>query len=190
MRTLALCILAVGLALAGCGGPKIVVVNSSRIYQESEAGKAGLAYLEQVEKDVKGKAEAAQRVAESMPDNAAMPMSLQQFFIACQEAMNNAQQQAVSSVQENINRSIAQYREHHSVSIIMQNDAVVSTDPAVDVTDAIIAEMNKSDISFAPVTIADFIPPPAPAKPAPAPAPAPKKPRPAKKAAPATPAAN
>ncbi|MDR2727257.1 MAG: OmpH family outer membrane protein [Deltaproteobacteria bacterium] len=174
-----LCIFTASLMLTGCGSSKIMVINASRIYQESEAGKAGLAYLEQVEKDVKGKAETAQRVAESMPDNEAMPASLQQFFITCQETMNNAQQEAVNSVQDLINRSITQYRERNHATVIMQNDAVISMDPAVDVTDAVIAEMNKSAISFAPVNIVDFTPPPAPARPAPAPAPTPKKARPA-----------
>ena len=175
-------VLAAGLILTGCGS-KVVVVNPSRIYQESDAGKAGLAYLEQVEKDVKAKAEAAQRIAESMPDNDAMPMSLQQFFIACQEAMNNAQQQAVASVQDLISRSISSYREKNSVTVIMQNDAVISVDPVADVTNAVIADMNKSAVSFAPVTIADFVAPPAPAKEA-KPAPAPRRSRPAQKAAP------
>ena len=155
------------LVLNGCVPPRISVVNASRIYQESDAGKAGIAHLEQVEKEVKGKAEAAQRLAEAMPDNSAMPMSLQQFFVACQEAMNNAQQEAVNSVQELINQSIALYRERNKVAIIMQSDAVLSSDPTVDVTDAVIAEMNKSSISFAPVNIADFVPPQAPPKPAP-----------------------
>ena len=160
-------VLAASLVLGGCGS-NVAVINASRIYQESEAGKDGLAYLEQVEKDVRAKAEAAQRVAESMPDNDAMPMSLQQFFVTCQEAMNNAQQEAVNSVQDLINRSIAQYRERNRLVVIMQSDAVVSSDPAADVTDAVIAEMNKSPIAFAPVNIADFVPPPAPPKAAPA----------------------
>ena len=167
-----LLILMAGLVLTGCGSSsKIMVINSSRIYLESDAGKAGLAYLEQVEQEVKAKAEAAQRIAESMPNNEAMPMSLQQFFITCQETMNNAQQQAVNSVQELINSSIAKYRERSRTAIIMQSDTVVSMDPGVDVTDAVIGEMNKSPISFAPVDIADFTPPPAPARQIPAPAP-------------------
>jgi len=165
MRTALALILMAGLGLTGCGGSsKVVVVNTSRIYQESEAGKAGLAYIEQVEKDVKSKAETAQRVAESMPNNSAMPMSLQQFFIICQDAMNTAQQQAVDSVQELITKSIAKYREQNNATIIIQNDAVVSMDPVVDATDAIIAEMNKSSIAFAPVSIDDFIPPQAPVR--------------------------
>jgi Outer membrane protein len=146
------------LALTGCGS-KVAVVDQARIYQESEAGKAGLAYLEQVERDVKTKAEAAQRIAESMPDNEAMPLSLQKFFVTCQEAMNNAQQQAVSAVQDLINRTITNYREQQKVTVIMQNDGIVSYDPGADVTNEIIGEMNKSAVVFDPVVIPDFAPP-------------------------------
>ncbi len=161
MRTslvLALMLIA-AFAVSGCAGSKIGVVNSARIYQESDAGKAGLAYLEQVERDVKAKAEAAQRVAESMPDNEAMPLSLQKFFVSCQEAMNNAQQQAVNAVQDLITSSISNFREQQHMTVILQNDAIVSASPQADVTDAVIAEMNKSAVVFEPVVIPDFVPP-------------------------------
>lgn len=169
-------VLLAALAITGCAGSKVVVVNPARIYQESDAGKAGLAYLEQVERDVKAKAEAAQRTAENAQDNDAMLLSLQRFFISCQEAMNNAQQQAVGNVQELIARSITNYREKNRVTVIMQNDAVLSSAPEADVTEAVIAEMNKSPLNFPAVDIADFVAPPAPEKPA--------KPEPKRRAAP------
>ena len=151
--------IATAFILTGCAGSKVGVLNSARIYQESNAGQAGLAYLEQVEQDVKAKAEAAQRIAESMPDNDALPLSLQKFFASCQEAMNNAQQQAVNAVQELVAKSITNFREQNGLTVIMQNDAVLSANPNADVTDGVIAEMNKSAVVFEPIEIPDFVPP-------------------------------
>lgn len=145
--------------LCACATSRVGVIQSVRIYQESNAGKAGLAYLEQVEQDVKVKAEAAQRLAESLPDNDELSKALQTFFVNCQEIMNNAQEQAVGTVQDLINRTIASYREEKRLSLIVQNDAAVSFDPNSDVTEDIIAEMNKSSVTFEPVSIPDFVPP-------------------------------
>lgn len=154
------------LILAGCNANKVAVINSARIYQESSAGKAGLAYLESVEQQVRAKAEAAQKVAENMPNNEALPLSLQQFFASCQEAMNSAQQEAVTSVQDLIKKSIDNYRTQKDITIIMQSEAAVSVAPTADITEGVIAEMNKASISFKPVNIADFVAPAAPAAPA------------------------
>jgi outer membrane protein len=152
-------LLLAGLSLSGCAGSKVAVVNSARIFQESDAGKSGLAYLEQVEKDVKAKAENAQRIAESLPDAESMSAALQQYFVTCQESMNAAQQQAVTAVQGLINRSLVNYRERNGIAVILQNEAVLGLDPAADATDEVIRTMNMEPLSFAPIDIADFTPP-------------------------------
>ncbi len=146
-------------ALVGCGANKVAVLDPAKLYQDSSAGKAGLVYLESVEQEVRAKAEAAQKIAETMPNNPDLPVALQTFFADCQEVMNKAQQDAVSAVQDLVKKTIDEYRAKENISIVLESEIAVSADQQSDITNKIIEMMNKSTVQFAPVMVKDFVAP-------------------------------
>ncbi len=166
MRTVLLISLLVlaSLSLSACGGSKIAVLDPSRVYQESEAGKAALAHLEAVQQDVQKKAESAQAYVPKAAKNNEVAMGLQHFFLAAQEAMGQAQQETINRMQELVQTSITAYREKNNIAAVFQKESLISMDQSIDITDKVIELMNQTPLSFTPVQLEEFTPPASPRK--------------------------
>ncbi|MGJ3523596.1 OmpH family outer membrane protein [Nitratidesulfovibrio sp. D1] len=152
MKRYALVLLALAaiVALAGCNQPKsggIAVVNTARVYQESEAGKAGVKHLETLHEEMQNQLNQMQESLQQdqSDDN---KRKFQEAFADYQKRMGAEQQQVISVLNENLQKVLDTYREKNGLDVIVGNDNVLSAGPSADVTGNIVAELNKLNITF------------------------------------------
>ena len=72
-------------------------------------------------------------------------MNLQQRMQAEEQNVNNALLEHVLSV-------IKKYREQNGLTVILRSEAALDYDKSLDVTEQLLAEVNKQNIEFKPVT--------------------------------------
>lgn len=148
-----LAVLALSFALTGCNQPKtgsVAVVNTARIYQESEAGKAGVKHLESLHNDMQAQLNKMQAELQKNPGEETS-CKFQQLYADLQQRMGAEQQQVITVLNENLQRVLDAYREQKGLDLIVANEGVLSVNARADVTADIVAELNKTQITFKPI---------------------------------------
>lgn len=140
------------LIIAGCNSnSKIAVVNSEKAIQESEAGKAGMAYLETMSKAIQEELIALQEEAENGKDKEAAQAKLQLRLREAQQRFSAEQQQVFNKVDAQFKSALDAYRAKEKLDVILFAEAALSFNPQMDITQQIMAEMNRAKISFEPL---------------------------------------
>lgn len=162
LRFLGLCLLSVALfALTACNnesaGGGVGVINPEKIYEESEAGKAGVAYLNTVGEMMQNElttlqAKLQEGNGESKEEAAA---KFQQGLMALQERFNVAQQHVMNQIQEMYQQSIEECRMQKKLTVIIDVTSTAAHAPSIDITDDVIAIMNQKKVEFPPVMPVD-----------------------------------
>ena len=147
MRTIsaiALCLMLV-FATTGCAASKIAVVDPARLFQESEPGKAGIEHLKQLEAAMQEQLKTAQGMIEKAPNDEALRARFQKTFVGYQQIVNAEQQKVVQQINGLMQKN--------GYSVIMNAEGLLAFDPKSDVTKDVIAEMDKTKVTFAPVKL-------------------------------------
>ena len=196
MRILALLsvMLLAGVLLTGCiqsepAAPTVGVVDTARVFRDSDAGKGGVKFLEGLHEKMQGELNAIQDTLQKNPNDMAAQAKLQETYMSLQQRMGAEQQNVITLLNDAAQRAMDTYRTQKKLLIVLGSEAALSFDKAVDITAEVIAEMNKQKLEFK--ALQPEAPAAAPAKEAPvqAPAtPAPAKEAPAKNATKAAPA--
>lgn len=142
--------------LSGCinsneSSPAVAVVDSSRVFKESEPGKAGIKHLESLHESMQAELNALQQELQAKPDNEALQQKLQEKYMAYQQRIGAEQQQVINVLNDTIQKALNTCREQKKLALILGTDAVLSFGPAVDITSLVIAEVNKNSVTFKPV---------------------------------------
>ncbi|MEG2172329.1 MAG: OmpH family outer membrane protein [Desulfovibrionaceae bacterium] len=158
--------------LAGCfqtenSAPAVGVVDTARVFRDSDAGKAGVKFLEGMQEKMQADLNEIQEVLKKNPNDQAAQQKLQETYMGFQQRMGAEQQNVVTLLNDATQRVLDTFRQQKKLSVILSQEATLSFDKAVDVTAEVIAELNKQKVEFKAVM------PEAPAK-AVAPAEAPK----------------
>ncbi len=144
---------------AGCDKPQdtkaVAIVNISQVFQESEAAKAGMKYLEDIGDEMQKEFLALQQDLEKDPNNAEKEKKFNESLTAFQGRLNAEQQQVLTRINDTFQQVTDAYREKNNIAVILRSDQVVSMDAAYDVTNDIVKEMNKLELTFTPITPAD-----------------------------------
>lgn len=162
--------------LAGCfqsenSAPTVGVVDTARIFRDSEAGKTGVKFLEGLQEKMQADLNEIQEVLKKNPNDQAAQQKLQETYMSFQQRMGAEQQNVVTLLNDATQRVLDSFRQQKKLSIILSQEATLSFDKAVDVTAEVIAELNKQKLEFKPVA------PEAVVAPAVTPAPAPAAPK-------------
>ncbi len=147
LRYFALLILAVVL-LAGCeqnapqktAAPSVAVVDFNRLVLESAAGKQGTTHLEAAAADMQKKLMGMQN-SEDMAQ-------MQVAFAMYQEAVNALQEKVVATFTEAVKATTNEVRAAKGIDCVLHSEAAIALAPAADITDAVIAELNKKQIAY------------------------------------------
>ena len=148
MRTIsaiALCLMLV-FATTGCAASKIAVVDPARLFQESEPGKAGIEHLKQLEAAMQEQLKTAQGMIEKAPNDEALRARFQKTFVGYQ-------QKVVQQINGLMQKTLEDFRTKNGYSVIMNAEGLLAFDPKSDVTKDVIAEMDKTKVTFAPVKL-------------------------------------
>lgn len=154
MRLKAFCLpllLLASLALAGCNG-KLAVINPDRVFQESNAVKSGTTYLENLSKDLQDELIAAQEEGRKNKNQRSAQVAMQTRVTEAQQRYGAEQQQVMNKVNALYLRALDNCRTKEKVDVVINSDAALSYNPKMDITQKVIEEMNRTPLTFAPLT--------------------------------------
>jgi len=151
-----LCVAVFCLALVGCNqemkadsSPKVAVVDPAKVFQDSQPGKDGMAYLEKVSAEVQQQFKDLQKeAAEAKGQNSGTVTDLQAQVAKIQERVSAEQQMVVTKLNDLFQKVLKQYRKENGVSLVIPAEQALSFDESADATAAIVAIMNKEHVSF------------------------------------------
>ena len=132
----------------GTSQSKLAVVDMTRIMRDSEAGKAGVKHLEALQADMQEQLNAIQGRLEKNGSDADAQKELQTVYMMSQQRMQVEQQNVVNVLYDTMQRIINAYRADKGYALIISSEAAASFDPKADVTNDIIAAMDKQKIDF------------------------------------------
>ena len=151
LRTLALAMAALLLwgAAAGAEEEKWAVVDISRLMKESDPGKAGIKYIEDQQTLMQKDLDDIQSKLENAPKDQELMRSLQQTYAASQQKIQAAGASIANMLFDAVKSALDKYRADNGYAMLIGVEAVASYDPAKDVTEAVMAEVNKAKLDFA-----------------------------------------
>lgn len=154
-KILALVMAVFVLALVGCNeekvdpGTKIAVVDPGKAIMECDSGKAGMEYLQKLGADMEAYLKPMQEASQADPSQE----NTGKFHTAVNDMqirMGAEQQRIVGMLQENYDAALDAYRSENGVGLILVKEGVQSYDPALEITDAIIAALNTKKVDIEP----------------------------------------
>lgn len=146
-------VLAMSALLLACNegqGQKIGVVDLNRLMRDSVPGKAGLKFIENQQTELQGKLDSIQEKLEKNPADEAAMQELQKVYAASQQRIQAEGQNVVTQLFDSIQKTLNAYREKNGYSVLMRAEALDSYDPSLDVTNAVMADVDKLKIDFKP----------------------------------------
>ncbi|MDR2054728.1 MAG: OmpH family outer membrane protein [Desulfovibrio sp.] len=132
--------------------PKLAVVDMQRIMRDSEPARTGVKFLEDLHAGMQEKIQAIEARLEKNPQDEDAQKELQSVYMTSQQRMQAEQQNVVTLLYDAIQRVMNAYREQNGYELILNAEVVAAFSPALDVTTAVIAEVNKQKIEFKPLT--------------------------------------
>lgn len=139
--------------LAACNdgqGGKLGVVDMNRLMRDSAPGKAGLKFIESQQTELQGRLDALQDKLEKNPSDDAAMQELQKVYAAAQQKIQAEGQQVVTQLFDAIQKTLDSYRSQNGYAVLIRAEALDSYDPALDITGAVMAEVDKLRIDFKP----------------------------------------
>ncbi len=157
IRFLVLSLLVLCLAVSGCQqtqepAVKVGVVDMNRLLRDSEPGKEASRFLEGMQKEIQQQIDDVQARLGKDPENEALQRELQAIYMGGQQRINAEQQNVVSQLLDLTQRLVNNYRKANGLSVVLGTDVAVAYDPALDVTNALLDEMNKQKVNFVSVS--------------------------------------
>jgi outer membrane protein len=154
MKSTAVVLLICGVLLAagGCAkqtgeAQKIGVVDVGRVFQESSAGKQGMAYLQSINEDFRKEFE---KMQQGTDEQAADAQKMQQSIAEFQAKIGQEQERIVTLLNEEFRMLLESFRQENNFTVLLSQETVLSATDGVNVTDRIIQEFDKLKIDLAP----------------------------------------
>lgn len=163
MRTLLVMALALASMLVACNegqSPKIGVVDMNRLMRDSAPGKAGLKFIESQQADLQAALDKIQEKLEKNPGDEAAVQELQKVYASSQQKIQAEGQGVVTKLFDSIQAALDNFRKQNGYQLLIRMEALDSFDPGLDVTSAIMAEVDKLKIDFSPAETKDATNPP------------------------------
>ena len=151
------CFLLAALLLSGCitpadsSAPAVAVVDSARVFKESEPGKTGIKHLESLHESMQAELNALQQALQDKPNDEKLQQKLQEKYMVYQQRISAEQQQVINTLNEAIQKALDACRVQLKLALIVGTDVVLSYGPAADITGAVITEVNKTTVEFKPI---------------------------------------
>lgn len=158
IRFMAVPLLLLSLLCAACqqgeekaSGPSIAVVDLVRVMRDSEAGKAGIKYLEDMRAGIQKQLDDIQAKLEKDPENEQLQRQLQTVYMSAEQQMGEEQQNVLFQLQNVTKRVMDEFRKAKGYDVLLSAETLSSYDEKLDVTNDLLVEMNKQKVNFAPL---------------------------------------
>lgn len=136
--------------LSACqtGGQKVALVDMGRVFQEAAPAQAGQQYLADLNMKLQTQfAEIQQKMGDKEPSPEEMAQ-IQQSVASLRANLESAQKRVMDRFDAKMTEVMDKYRADNGYTVMMLKETIVSFDKSIDVTEAIIAEMNKITLNF------------------------------------------
>lgn len=131
--------------------PKIASVDVARVMRDSVPGKEGVKFIENQQKELQAKLDELQAKLEKNPEDQTSMQELQRVYAQAQQSMQTEGQNVANLIYDVVQRTLDEYRVKNGYQIILGIEAIASFDPKMDITSAVLAEVDKKKIDFKPV---------------------------------------
>ncbi len=128
------------------------VVDTARVYADSKAGIEGGNYLESVQLGMQDELIALQESMQENPTEASIAL-FQEKYAAFQERINLEQEQVVTKLNAALQEAMDSYRQERGLEVLIPAEAVMSMSASADVTQDIIAVLDKMPVEYVPVVL-------------------------------------
>lgn len=152
---LAMCCLLTACNDTASNQPKIGVVDLNILMRDSAPGKAGIKFIEAQQAKFQKGLDAIQEKLEKNPEDQAAMQELQKVYASSQQQMQAEGQNVVGTLFDAIQGVLNSFREKNGYSLLIRAEALDSFDPGLNVTNAILAEVDKLKIDFKPAPAQD-----------------------------------
>lgn len=136
---------------SGNSKSRIGIVDLNRIMRECDMGKAGLKLIEEQQKKMQAELDTLQDKVEKNPADENAIRQLQQVYGSAQQKMQAEAENTVAQIFDVIQTVMAEYRQQHGYDVLLRVEAADSFSPSLDVSSAIMQEVNKRKIDFKPL---------------------------------------
>lgn len=145
---LALCGLMTACNDTNASQPKIGVVDLNRIMRDSVPGKEGIKFIEAQQATLQKELNAIQEKLEKNPEDQAAMQELQKVYATSQQQMQAEGQNVVGTLFDAIQAALDRFREKNGYALLIRAEALDSFDQSLDVTNAIMAEVDNLKVDF------------------------------------------
>jgi outer membrane protein len=152
------------LAAAASLPRRIGMVRMQALYQESQAGTAAFAWLQELQNGMQKKFEeiqARRTAAEEAGDEAAkeeIQVEMQAVLYTLQNTIGAEQERIFALVEELVRKSSNRYLQENSFAVLLNSEAAAAFAPETDVTADIIALMDQEPLDFGEIPSLDVPP--------------------------------
>ncbi|MFV0422828.1 OmpH family outer membrane protein [Oleidesulfovibrio sp.] len=145
--------LIVAAMLSGCNqaaktSPSVGVVDMTRVYEESTAAKAGQQYLETLAEEARKEFEGMQADLKGAEGNEEATQKVSEAVNDLRNRINAAQQRVMVALDDGLKGVLQAYRTSKGFDVLIHKESAISYSQSIDVTDDIIAELNKVTLDF------------------------------------------
>lgn len=130
---------------------KIAVADVSRLMRDSVPGKAGIKFLEGRQAKFQKELDNIQDRLDKDPTDEVAMKDLQRVYSASQQQIQAEGQNVAAMLFDTLQRILDKFREENGYTLILGQDTVASFAKSVDVTDAIMKELDKEVLDFKPL---------------------------------------
>lgn len=146
-------------SLTGCennspqnGSPKMAVVDLGRLMRDSAPGKEGLKFIEAQQKEMQAQLDVIQDKLEKNPQDENAMQELQKLYGVSQQRIQAEGQNVASHILDVVQRCLNSFLEKNGYDIIIGTEALAAYNTKIDVTNQVLAEIDKQKIEFKPIT--------------------------------------
>lgn len=151
----ALALLAV-FALGGCNGEKkdsLAVVDAEMVFQQSKLAAAGMQHLEALTSDMQDRLVKMQDQLGAAPEDKALEQRLQSELFALQGNMDRAQRAVAERVNKLFDDAVEECRKNQGLEIVLPKQLAMAVNPDADITEKVVAVMDKITVDFSDITL-------------------------------------
>lgn len=127
----------------------LAVVDTNIIFEQSEHGKAVIAYFEKIQNEGIKQLESIEekrKKAEEKKDEKLLQnieSEMQATAYELQTKLQNEQERLFTVISDKLTQTIETYRKDHNIDVILHAAETASYDPKIDVTQKVMKEFNK-----------------------------------------------
>lgn len=135
-------------------GQKIGVIDTVTIFQQSEPGKAAIAFLESLQEDAIARLKPLEeklnvaRESENEEEFKEIAAQMQSIAGEFQEALKVQQEVIYGTITQELTALIEKYRAEKQLTVIFNKTDLISYDPAQDISNDIMVAFNKISLDY------------------------------------------